>query len=93
MMRVWEKIRNILDFFKRREYNIDNNKKEKEQKQMREKLMAMRAAAERDILYAQAKLEVVDNLLASCTCECAASVPVVEEAPAEAAQLSSFDTI
>ena len=73
----WKKMRNIIDFLFRRGYNINKNK-EKEKKQMREKLMAMKIAAERDILYAQAKLEVIGNLLANDN-EVVASAPVADQ--------------
>lgn len=87
------KFKNIIDFFRGKEYNINKKNKEKEKKQMREKLMAMKAEAERDILYAQAKLEVIGNLLAVDT-EVVASTPVVDELDACACVANdSIDTI
>ena len=87
------KFKNIIDFFRGKEYNINKKTKEKERNQMREKLMAMKAEAERDILYAQAKLEVIGNLLAVDT-EVVAPTPVVDELDACACVANdSIDTI
>lgn len=86
--KLGKKIKNIIDFLFRGEYNINKNK-EKEKKQMREKLLAMKATAERDILYAQAKLEVIENLLS----EQAEVQLCVADVACESVEQSSMDTI